>query len=184
MPWNAETLYLACAVVGGSALVLQVAMALLGGHHDIDMDIDHDVDSDVFFGVLSLKSVGAFLTFFGLAGWGATGASWGAPLSLLVATAAGLFMLAMVILMLRMQRHLSAVGNLDPELAVGSAARVYLRIPAIGEGAGKVTVSIQGRSIELNATTTGEGIPTGANVYITRMITPDTFEVQPMKGAE
>src|SRR5437762_1943831 len=62
--------------------------------------------------------------------------------------------------------QLHSAGNLELECAVGCAAQVYLRIPPRGTGAGKITVTMQGRTVELNAVTTGPEIATGSAVKI------------------
>ena len=60
------------------------------------------------------------------------------------------------------QRRLDVEGTLDPRNAVGQTATVYLRVPAHGQGQGKVHVKVQGRTAELAATSDGPEIPTGA----------------------
>jgi hypothetical protein len=61
--------------------------------------------------------------------------------------------------------------------AVGAAARVYLKVPAAGAGVGKVTVVVQGREVELSATTPGPELPTGSTAVVTRMVDGQTLEV-------
>ena len=82
--------------------------------------------------------------------------------------------------LLSLQRKLQASGNLDPRGAVGKAATVYLRIPPQKTGAGKITVSLQGRTAEFTAVTAGDEIATGQDVRVVRMTTPGTFEVEPL----
>ena len=72
---------------------------------------------------------------------------------------------------------LQSSGNVSLDNAVGTEARVYLRIPAARGGAGKVTVAVQGRSIECKAMTAGPEIPTGAQVRVVAAGS-DTVEVQ------
>src|SRR5262249_46100688 len=86
------TIYLTCALAGGTLLVCQVLLGVLGfGHHDADSDTDadHDVHTDGdhdthhehghheshgawYLRFLTFRSVAAALTFFGLAGLAAT----------------------------------------------------------------------------------------------------------------
>ena len=47
-------------------------------------------------------------------------------------------------------------------------------------GKGKITVAVQGRTVEFNAFTNGRAIPTNAEVRVVRQVTPDTFEVEPL----
>jgi hypothetical protein len=180
LEWSMTTLYMACAAGGGVVLLLQTLLLLFGVGIDADVDFDDPGDGDGSFGVLSIRAVAAFFTFFGLAGWGGTAAGWGQAKTLLVAVGAGLAIMLLVAWLMHAQSKLQSKGNVDPENAIGKTARVYLRIPGHDQGHGKITVSVQSRSIELNAFTQGEALPTGATVRIVRMTTPDSFEVVPL----
>ena len=69
-----------------------------------------------------------------------------------------------------------------PENAVGKTAKVYLRVPGEHSGAGKITVSIQGRSQEFGAVTGGPELPTGSEARVLGMTTENTFEVVALDG--
>jgi hypothetical protein len=166
-------------------LVLQTVLLLFGGGDaDHDGDLGHadgsDHGHDGAFGLLSVRTGAAFLTFFGLAGWGGARAGWSTPATIGAALLAGTVMLFAVAYLFSLQRKLYSQGNLDPQNAVGRPARVYLRIPAANSGKGKITVSIQGRTVEYTACTVGGELATGSEVRIVRQITPDTFEVEPL----
>ncbi len=185
MSWTMETVYLGCAAAGGTVLVLQTAMLIFGGG-DADHDAGHgDVADghghDGAFGLLSVRTGAAFLAFFGLAGWGGSRAGWSTFATIGAALVSGLVMLFAVAYLFSLQRKLYSEGNLDPANAVGRPARVYLRIPGANSGKGKITVSIQGRTVEYAACTVGAELATGSEVRIVRQLTPDTFEVEPLK---
>jgi hypothetical protein len=184
-----ETVYLTCAAAGGAVLVLQTVMMLFGGDHDAagggghegighSDSGEHGADSGL--SLLSVRSVAAFLCFFGLAGWGGTLANWGSFPTIGAALAAGLVMLVAVAWLFSLRFKMYAEGTIEPGNAVGTTARVYLKIPAGRVGKGKITVSIQGRTAEFSASTAGAEIPTGAEVKVVRQITSDTFEVEPL----
>lgn len=184
--WSREMMFLVCAVVGGAVISLQTVLMLFGfgGMDDVDGFGDGDIELDgteSAFGFLSVRAVSAFLCFFGLAGWGATTAGWGIFPTIGIALVSGLAIMAVVVWILSLQKRLYSEGNLHPERIVGQTAKVYLRIPP--EGKGKVTVSIQGRSQQYDASSPAgfdESIPTGAEVRLVRMITPGSFEVEPV----
>lgn len=193
MNWTMETVYLGCAAVGGTVLVLQTAMALFGGGGDHDVghvDVGHadmgHADSgethgaDPAFSLLSVRTCAAFLTFFGLVGFGGTTAGWGTYPTMAAALGAGFAMLFAVAWLFSLQKKLYAEGNIDPRNAVGHVARVYLKIPGANAGKGKITVALQGRTVEYNAATAGRELVTGSEVRVVRLITPDTFEVEPL----
>lgn len=190
MNMSMETVYLGCAATGGTILVVQTAMLLLGGG-DHDTDAIHVGASDIGqadsgevhatdtgFGLFSVRTISAFLAFFGLAGWAGLNAGWSEGATIVVALGAGTLMLFAVAWLFYMQRKLASSGNVQPGKAVGMTARVYLRIPARNSGKGKITVAIQGRTVELNAFTNGAEIATGGEVRVVRQVTPDTFEVE------
>ena len=191
MNWTLETLYLGCFALGGAVLVLQTVATMFGGGEHPDIDVSHagglDIghagsgethESDSGMSLLSVRSIAAFLACFGLVGWGGTRAGWSTPFSLASAFAAGALALLLVAYLFASVRKLGAAGNLDPQNAVGRTARVYLRIPGQCAGKGKITVALQGRTVEYQASTNGAEIPTGREVRITKQITEDTFEVE------
>lgn len=189
MNWTMESVYLGCAVAGGSVLVLQTVLLLFGSGDDAAHadhgDLGHSDSGethghDPAFSLLSVRTGAAFLTFFGLAGFGGTHAGWSTFATIGAALLAGTVMLFAVAYLFSFQRKLYSQGNLDPRNAVGQTARVYLRIPAQNSGKGKITVSIQGRTVEFTACTAGIELATGSEVRVVKQITPDTFEVEPL----
>lgn len=190
--------YFTCAAVGGTVLVLQTLLTLLGGHHDGDAGHDfhelHDAHAgghggedgghgDAFIKLFTLKSLVAFLTFFGLAGLAGDWSGNGASTTFVFAIGAGIAALVTVAWLMRALARLQSRGNVRLENAVGATARVYLRIPSSGGGAGKVTVAVQGRTVELKAVTTGAEIPTGATVRVVALQAADTVDVLPVADA-
>ncbi|MEM8709350.1 MAG: hypothetical protein AAGG01_00245 [Planctomycetota bacterium] len=169
------TLYLTCAAAGGAVLAVQMLLLFLGG--DVaDGEVDLDVDSDglSFF---SIRAIAAFLTFFGLVGLYGQNQGWSDALTAGSALGAGSGMMLAVAWLFSLQSKLHQEGNVKPADAVGKPAVVYLRIPAAGEGKGKITVAMQGRTVEFAAVTSGPELPTGTDVTIQSMINETTFEV-------
>ena len=173
-----RTIYLGCSVVGGAVLGLQMLLLLFGGDIDADTDIDDIADHSDGMGFLSIRSMAAFLTFFGLTGMWGLDEGWGGGKTIAISMGAGFSALIVVAWVMGMMSRLSSDGNLDPENAIGSTARVYLRVPESGGGKGKITVSIQGRSKEYDATTQGPELPTGSEVRVVRQTSPNNFEVE------
>ncbi|MEW6741212.1 MAG: hypothetical protein AB1486_00510 [Planctomycetota bacterium] len=198
-----ESLFFWCAVVGGTVLVIQTLMLLLGGlggdteaHTDVDHDVGttevhgHDMSHDstvtdaqhaLFLKLLSLKTIVAFLTFFGLAGLSAVHAGTEAIPTLLIALGAGIAAMVAVAYLMAGLSRLQARGNINLQNAIGHPGKVYLRIPPHRAGPGKVTVVFQGRSVECKAVTGGLEIPTGARVWVVGLSGSDTLEVAPME---
>lgn len=189
-----QNVYLGCAAFGGAVLVLQTLASMIGiGHHDGDVDLDdlHDgghgvghgaahLDGDVFLKLFTLKTIVAFLTFFGLAGLASERAGMETGASLALALLAGALALYLVAWMMRTLARLQSRGNVRLDRAVGLSGKVYLRVPPRGEGVGKVTLAIDGRSVELKALSQAGELPTGASVRVVALHAADTLEVAPL----
>jgi hypothetical protein len=195
-----ENVYLFCALAGGTLLVFQVLLALVGlgehhgfgaehdfsaGHevgadHDVSHEVNHDHASSLFVGLLTFRTVVAALTFFGLAGLAAHAHNPDEPaITLGIALAAGAGALLLVASMMKALNRLRADGTERIDRAVGRCGTVYLTIPARKEGAGKVTMSVQNRTVEYRAVTPEESLPTGARVRVVSVVGPGTVEVVP-----
>lgn len=176
--------YLAFALFGSLVLLIQLALAMLGlgGDHDIDGDghVEFGEHSDTGFGdfrLFSLRSIVAFITFFG---WGGV-IAWNYGLRgiscLLIAIGCGLVMMfltaSLVYFLLKMQHS----GNIEPGDIIGSFGTVYLRIPGGRSEIGKVTAEVKGTSQEIIAVA-DEEIPRGCSVKIIQHIDGRRFLVE------
>jgi len=184
-----HTIYLVLACVGGGILLVQVLLQVFGlaGHGDFDGSHDGGNfgadagahDGSWFFGVLSFKALVAFAGLFGLTGLMLLDSGWAPIARVAMATLVGFVGMLLVAFLMRGLTRLTSSGSLDPRNAVGVAGAVYLRIPAYGRGAGKVTLEVQGRSLQLEAVTDGDEIPTGARVKVIGLVGEDTLKVMP-----
>jgi hypothetical protein len=73
--------------------------------------------------------------------------------------------------------RLQASGTVNVRNAVGASGTVYLRIPGARSGRGKVTVEVQGRSMELPAVTDGDTLETGTSVTVESVEGDDLLKV-------
>ena len=171
-----STLFLACAVIGGAILVLQLVLGMLGadgaGH-----DVDHDHAMAGGMSLMSVRALSAGVAFFGVAGAAAVAGGQPDWLATIAAGAVGLGATAAVAAIVRGMGRLETDGVVRIEGAIGSPGTVYLRIPGARAGAGKVMLTLQDRTVELRAVTAGQELPTGASVVVTDVVAPDTVEV-------
>ena len=56
--------------------------------------------------------------------------------------------------------------------AVGQTGTVYLRVPGKGAGPGKVTLNLQNRTVELEAFTAADELPTGTPIRVVAVLGP------------
>ena len=195
-----DTVFLVCALIGGTLIACQFLLSLLGfaGEHDAaDHGGDHDAgghdagghdggahdhghaehSSTWFFSMLTVRTVAAALAFFGLTGLAAHRAELDELPTTVLAVAAGLAAFFLVGYLMRFLHKLNVDGTVRIERAVGCRGSVYLSIPGAKAGLGKVLVNVQSRSIEYQALTAQQGLPTGMPIVVVGVVGPDTVEV-------
>jgi hypothetical protein len=166
------TFYLVAAVAGGVFVVLQSVFGFFedtddGGHAD-DHDNGHGhVAMHDTLDILSLRTLSAGITAFGLSGglMNSLGLRW--FVSLPGAAVVGFGVMVAVALLLRQMGRFESDGSLVMEGVIGETGTVYLPIPADRAGLGKVTTVLQSQIVELEAQTEGPALAVGAKVLIT-----------------
>jgi hypothetical protein len=150
--------------------------------HDAEGAHDHDLGSESatswFVGVLSFRTIVAGMTFFGLAGLAANAHGAHPAGSLAAAVAAGIAAIYSVAWTMRLLSRLKADGTVQIENALGSTAVVYLTVPEKQSGKGKITVTVQDRTMEYEAVTSHSALPTGMAVRIVSVVDPETVVVE------
>ena len=122
--WSMYAAYFVCAVVGGTILLLQIGLSLLGlGDHDVDgdgIDADHDFDHEHGAGlpVLSIRAITSALLMFGLVGMIGSTEEWGTAPTIALSSLSGLTVLLLVAWVIKLQMKLTQSGSEDPRLAV------------------------------------------------------------------
>lgn len=220
------TLFLICAAFGGTILVLQAILTLvgLGGdalHTDVGTDMGHDFGGDVhadagggihgddgahgpagthdlhdqhhdakghesskLFAILSVRGIVAAMAFFGIGGLTAQAAKQSDTTVLVIATACGVTAMYVVYWVMQALASLQADGTVRLGRAIGQPATVYLRIPGKRLGAGKIQINLQNRTMEYEAVTQGDALPTGARVVVVGVVNSETVEVRPLASDE
>ena len=179
-------IYKYCAIIGGTLVGIQLVLQLLGLGGDHDVDSGHgdphgeaatEGHGNVFFGILSFKALTAFAGVFGLVGLVVVEKSLGGVARIGTAAGAGITSMFLVAWVMRGLSRLQASGTVNVRNAVGTTGTVYLRIPAHGTGRGKVTVEVQGRSMEFPAVTDGDTLETGTQVTVEAVEGEDLLKV-------
>jgi membrane protein implicated in regulation of membrane protease activity len=202
------TLFLIAAVVGGTILVCQFALTLLGlghdggglGHHmggdfhgdahvggdshvfhagDTHADADQHANSTHVFSVISFRTLVAAVAFFGASGRAALSAGYAPSTSFVLAVIVGVAAMYGMYWLMQGIASLNSSGNERIGNAVGRRATVYLRIPATRSGAGKVQLSMQNRIVEYQAfTDEAEPLQSGESVEVVDVAGGDTVYVR------
>lgn len=172
--------YAAIALAGTALFVLRLGASLLLGVGDTDFDMEA-LEHGGGFPLISLLSITAF--FMG-AGWMGLIArvDWGLSPGAASAAAGGFGFLCMLLSASLMfgARRLTQDVTYDVKTAIGRTAQVYMAIPAKGEGAGQVRVSVSGRSMIISAISTGPPLAAFSDVTVSEARDDQTLVVQPI----
>lgn len=174
--------FVACAVLGGVILVAQLVLGMVGFDADHDVDVDADSHGGAHalghgLDLWSARSIAAGVAFLGLTGAGTLAAGWRPGFAIGAAVGAGLVAMIAVAWIMSQLLRLEDDGTVRVEGAIGAPATVYLSIPGGREGPGKVTLTLQGRTVEYAAITAGAPLPTGSPVVVIDVEGPDTLVV-------
>ena len=204
-----ETVYMICAAIGGTLIVCQFLVTILGlgGHHDLggghdvggghDMgghdagghdasghhEAGHESEPNWFFSLLTFRTLTAAFAFFGLSGLASIRLLLEPSFGLAIAIGAGALAFLVVGWLMRFMSRLNVDGTVRIERAVGSHGTVYLSIPGARSGVGKVHVNQNDRTVEYNAVTSQDQLPTGAKIVVVSIVSADTVEVAPATPA-
>lgn len=197
--------YLVCAAIGGTLVVCQFLLTLLGlgggdhdiaahdvGGHDIHVgqgdvghhEAGHGAESSWFFSILSFRALSAAIGFFGLAGLAASQSAIEPIPTLALALGAGVVALFLVAWVMNLLTKLNVDGTVRIERSIGARGTVYLAVPGQKEGAGKVHISQHNRLMEYNAVTSQAPLPTGSKIVVVGVVNPDTVEVTSLTESE
>jgi hypothetical protein len=177
--------YAIMAGVGTLLFVIRLVLAMFGGDGgDFDMDVDSHVGhgTDSSFTLFSLLSVMAFIMGTGWMGL-ACRIDWGLsrPVSAVVAVSFGVVMMFLASGLMFMTRRLNRTVTYDTATAVGRTARVYMKVPAKGDGQGKVQVSVSGRLMTMNAVSDGPAFAAFADVKVVGARDDETLVIGAME---
>lgn len=117
--------------------------------HDTDNAI-HSIDA------LKLFTFRGIIAFFSIGGWfGVAAIGWGipAPGAIALGAVTGYLALYFVAWSIRAALRMQQSGNINISNAVGNNGEVYIPVPPIKSGEGKVNVIVQDRLCEFNAVT-------------------------------
>lgn len=172
-----EKIYWGIALLSTVFFVIQMVMTFAGADSDIDMeaemptDAEIDGDTGMGFQFFTLKNLLGFFTLFGWTGLGCLDMGMTLLPTLAISSASGLVMMTIMATIFYFMSQLTDDGSLQMKNAVGKTGTVYLVIPPKRAAVGKVTLQMQGRTIEMSAMTDDEvEIPTGSVVTVIEVV--------------
>ncbi len=176
------------AIVSSVLFVIRAIMMLFGlGGFDADVGGDGDAggcdgDDGATASGLHFFTLNGILSFLCIGSW-ATLAGHEMSGSYVVASIMGLFsgaaMMVVVALIMRAVMNLQESGNLKMPKAIGKIGEVYLTVPAVDKGEGKVNLELNGALREFQAVSHDETpIETGTRVRVVGLEGEDVLVVQ------
>ena len=151
--------------------IMQTIMTFVGAHHSDGMDAAFDTNADGHdgdgFQVFSFRNLINFLLGFswtGISFYGLVTSSIGL---ILIALAVGVGFVWVFFFLIKQLQRLAEDNSFQLEDTLGKEVTVYLKIPAQGNGTGKVLVSARGSMHELAAMSDGPEIPSNAKAQVT-----------------
>lgn len=127
---------------------------------------------------LTLQTVVTFLASFSWVAIILVSSGMLVPLAVGIGAGCGLLMMLLVAKMVQMSRKLVENGAINLKNAIGETATVYVTVPPKNQGAGKVTMQLQGRFGEFDAVSADStGHDSGAQVLVTDVV-GDTLVVE------
>lgn len=161
------------AVFGTLYFVIQLVFQGIGADTDLDADFDPDIPHDTpghELKVLSLQTLSAFFMGGGWMGLAAYRLLDLSPLvSSLIAVGAGLGVGWLLVTLLRIMLGLQNSGNIELAETVGLSGEVYVSVPEVGKGSGRIKLIIREHQREYNAVQEGQvAIPTGTRIRVAR----------------
>lgn len=206
------TLFTICAVIGGTILICQFVLTVIGigGDHGVDYshdlahdfaadsghdalggehgpgesghDADHGHSSSWLFAVISFRTLIAAVAFFGLVGLAAQSFQQTVGVQLLLAVAAGLGAMYGVHWLMRMISRLGEDGTMRVRTALGQEGTVYIPIAASRAQAGKIQLRLQNRLVEYEAVTSAAERLVTGTKVRVVGLAGNVLEVEPVKA--
>lgn len=179
--------YWILAAVSSIIFIIQAIMTFIG--FDADSDVDMSTAPDQIpesgdaafdaagFHLVSVKSVICFILGFGWTGVLCWNYIPNHVLLGLLAVVVGLIFMSLIAFLLFQMMKLNRDNTFRVEQTIGLPADVYLRIPGNRKQTGKITVSLNGSTHELEALSDTD-IPTGAKVRIKEIVQGETVLVE------
>ena len=167
------------AIIALAVLTMQLVISLIFGMHHVDsLDVgDHDSGMSIF----SIRGMTAFFTGFGWMGVICTKRELGLPLTVFLALAVGVILMAAIYVMMRGVMRLQSSGTLDYGNAVGQMGTVYVTIPPVQRSGGQIETMIQGRLVTAEALQKGsQPLKPGTKVKVVERIGSSTLIVEPL----
>ena len=147
-------------------------------HEAADADLGHP-SAHWFYEVISLRTLSAAATFFGLAGKTSLAYGYSTLAASAIAITSGVAAMFIVYWLFKQVYRLQHSGTENIRHAIGRPATVYVPIPGKRSGVGKVMFRMQDRLVEYQAVTEeNDRLATGEKTVVVGIVNSDTVCVE------
>lgn len=171
---GAEQIYWGIALVASFIFLFQLITTFIG----LDAELEADLDGGDGFGLISLRTLVAFATFFGWGGVAAMAQGFVATKAFMIAFLSGFLAMVGLAYVLSQLLKLQESGTVDTYKAIAEVGEVYIPIPEAKDGKGKIHVNLQDKIMEFDAISDGGAIPTGAKVKVMDVLNENVMLVK------
>lgn len=171
--------YWIIAGVTSLIFIIQTIITFMGmdGSDGLDADFNGDVHVEGPFQLFSIRNLVNFFLGFG---WGGicfyntfSSKIWVSVFAFLT----GVLFVVLFFFIIKQFLKLGKDNTFQINDTVGKTADVYLAIPEVKSGKGKIQISVKGAFHEIDAMTEGERIPTGGKAQVVNIIDSQTVLV-------
>ena len=185
LPLFEQVLY-GIAIIGSLFFVIKTIMMFAGFGDDVDVDADVDAADGALDTIdgegMRFLSLHGIASFFAVGGWAALLGYKGTEspvLSVIIGFVAGVIMMVACAYIMKSMMKLQENANVNVNNAIGKIGEVYLTIPALDQGNGKVNLTMNGSLREYDAISRDkEPISNGVRVRVVDIEQDGTLVVQ------
>ena len=175
------------AIVFSVLFLIQFVLLIIGLEAESPDGFDHSFDHENpehEFSALSVRSIIAFFTFFGWTGVLALHNQMSVLVAVGLAALVGLIAMFLVAYLIYKFSQLEQSGTLNIYDALDQPGEVYLPVPGLQKGQGKIHIKISGTIRELDAVTDGDPLKTGTIVKVVEILDHNVLRVEQLNTLE
>ena len=153
------------SIFSSVVFAFQLLMTLMGFDSGAETDIS-EVDLDGEFSLFSLRSIVAFLLFFGWTGVIILREGGSLTKAVTLGGIAGTIAMSIIAYLLYQMYKMEESGTISLLSAIGQEGEVYIPIPSKLNGKGKIQIKVENKLMELTAVTNQDKLSTGKKVKV------------------
>lgn len=159
---STEQIFWAIAIIASVIFVIQLSLTIIG----LDADLEADIDTGDGVGIISLRSLIAFATFFGWGGIAALAQGFSPAKAYMIAFLCGFLAMVALVYILSQLLKLQESGTVDTYDAIAQTGEVYITVPKAKKGKGRIHIHLNEKLMEFDAISAGEALPTGTKIKV------------------